>query len=78
MTDQCCTFLWCDHNCTNEPDVYEFCRLVFGIDACPFIAQKVAKINAEKNKNKWPLASETVQLSTYMDDSMDSVEKGKR
>ena len=29
--------------------------------------------NAKKNKNKYPLAAETVLYSTYMDDSMDLV-----
>ena len=29
--------------------------------------------NAEKHKNEFPMASETVLRSTYMDESMDSV-----
>lgn len=57
-----------------EPEVYEFNRLVFGVNASPFLAQIIAQHNAKKYANEYPRASETVLLSTYMDDSMDSVD----
>ena len=66
-------FLW--RNCEDRaPDVYEFSRLVFGFSACPFLAQLVARENAIANKAEFPLASEAILESTYMDDTLDSVE----
>ena len=61
-------FLW--RSRFDQPiQAYEFNRLVFGINASPFLAQCVAKHNAEQ----FPLASQTILKSTYMDDSIDSV-----
>ena len=37
-------------------------------------SQFVAKENARRNQDRYPLAAETVLKSTYMDDSIDSVE----
>ena len=34
----------------------------------------VSKFHAEQNAGKFPMAAETVLKSTYMDDSMDSVQ----
>ena len=66
-------FLWRD--CEDRaPDVWGFNRLVFGFSACPFLAQQVARENAEENQEEFPLASEAVLESTYMDDTLDSVE----
>jgi hypothetical protein len=59
-------FLW-------DSSEYEFRTLVFGVNASPFLAQLVAQTNAKLNKEEFPLASETVLKSTYMDDSMDSM-----
>lgn len=67
-------FLWRDVDQAKEPDVYQFNRIVFGVNSSPFLAQFVSQRNAENNKAKYPLAAETVLHSTYMDDSMDSVE----
>ena len=47
--------------------------MVFGINSSPFHAQYVSQLHAKKNKNEYPLATETVLCATYMDDSMDSV-----
>ena len=55
-----------------EPDVFEFNRVVFGKNAAPMESQFVAQENARRNR--YPLAAETVLKSTYMDDSIDSVE----
>ena len=64
-------FLW-----RKEMDVktFEFSRVVFGVNASPFLAQLVTRENAERFKSKWPRAVETILESTYMDDCMDSVE----
>ncbi|KAL4238005.1 hypothetical protein ACF0H5_002716 [Mactra antiquata] len=58
---------------SDEPTCYQFNSLVFGVNASPFLAQFVARKNAELYKNEFPRASEVVLKSTYMDDSMDSV-----
>jgi len=71
-------FLWRDSQ-NEEPSEYEFNRVVFGVNASPFLAQFVSQENARKNAFDFPLAAETVLNSTYMDDSIDSVmteEKG--
>ena len=67
-------FLWRDLDQSREPDVYEFSRLVFGVNSCPFQAQFVTQNHAEKHTDDLPLASEAVLDTTYMDDTMDSVE----
>jgi len=56
------------------PKVYEFTRVVFGVNASPDLAQLVAQHNAKVNSCELPRAAETVCESTYMDDSLDSVE----
>ena len=57
-----------------NPDTYEFTRLVFGSTCSPFLAQLVAKCNANRYKKQFERASESVLLSTYMDDTLDSVD----
>ena len=66
-------FLWRDLNQSKPPDVYEFGRIVFGVNSSPFLAQFVSQQNAINNQSQYPLAADTVINSTYMDDSMDSV-----
>ena len=66
-------FLWRNLQ-DKSPDVYEFSRLVFGFTAGPFLAQFVTRENAIKNQEELPLASASVFESTYMDDTLDSVE----
>ena len=56
-----------------DPDVYEFDRVVFGVNASPFLAQFVAQHHATIHKEEFPIAAETVLKSTYMDYSMDYV-----
>ena len=67
-------FLWRDRDPSRQPDQYEFTRIVFGINASPFLAQFVTQKHARRMKQTFPRAAETVQKSTYMDDSMDSVQ----
>ena len=70
----CHRILWRNLNIDQEPTVYEFDRLVFGLNCSPFLAQLVAHHHAILCKQRYPMASETILKSTYMDDSMDSVQ----
>ena len=56
-----------------DPSVFEFERVVFGVNSSPFLAQFVIQEHARKHQSQFPLGAETVLKSTYMDDSMDSV-----
>lgn len=47
---------------------------MFGVNCSPFIAHHVAQSHAKQHQGEYPRASEAILLSTYMDDSMDSVE----
>ena len=55
--------------------MYEFSRVVFGKNSAPFEAQFFAQENARRHQTEFPSAAETVLQSTYMDDSLDSVEE---
>ena len=66
--------LWRDLNADQDPEVYEFSRIVFGKNSAPMEAQFVVQENARKHQELFPLAAETVLKSTYMDDSLDSAE----
>ena len=66
--------LWRIFNVDQEPTVYEFDRLVFGLNCSPFLAQLVTQHYARLCKQRYPMASETTLKSTYMDDSMDLVQ----
>ena len=65
-------FLWRNME-DREADEYEFNRLVFGVNSCPFQAQLVTQRHAELAKDRLPLAADSVLKSTYMDDTLDSV-----
>ncbi|PFX13817.1 hypothetical protein AWC38_SpisGene22069 [Stylophora pistillata] len=65
-------FLWRSLDQTRTPDVYEFNRVVFGVNSSPFQAQFVTQEHAQKHKEEFPMAAETILKSTYMDNSMDS------
>ena len=56
-----------------DPSVFEFEQVVFGVNSSPFLAQFVIQEHARKHQSQFPLGAETVLKSTYMDDSMDSV-----
>lgn len=66
-------FLW-RGDLSKPPEVYEFTRVVFGVNCSPFLAQYITQEHAKKLKEELPLAAEAVSISTYMDDTMDSVE----
>ena len=65
-------FLWRNMDQGKDPDVFEFNRLVFGVNTSPFLAQLVCQEHARKFQKEFPNASETVLESAYMDDSLDS------
>ncbi|KAJ8049534.1 hypothetical protein HOLleu_02319 [Holothuria leucospilota] len=67
-------FMWRDPVETVESKIYEFNRVVFGLNVAPFISQIVTQENARKHKEEYPCAAEAVLKSTYMDDTMVSVE----
>ena len=64
-------FLWKAREGNEE--MFEFKRIVFGLNASPFLAQLVARENSEKFKEIFPRAVEIIHKSTYMDDCLDSV-----
>ena len=66
-------FLWRGTYQNRTPDVYEFDRVVFGVNSSTFQAQFVLQQHAKKYKDSFPMATETLVKSKYMDDSMDSV-----
>ncbi|XP_071842043.1 uncharacterized protein [Apostichopus japonicus] len=66
-------FLWRDLEQTRPPEEYEFERVVFGVNASPFMAQFVVQEHAKSHQAELPMAADTVLKSTYMDDNMDSV-----
>ena len=66
-------FLWRGTDISRRPDIYEFDRVVFGVNSSPFQAQFILQHHAKKFQNEFPVAAETILKSTYMDDSMDSV-----
>ena len=53
-------FLWRTLNQERAPEEYEFNRVVFGVNSSPFQAQFVAQTHAEKHKDEFPMAAETV------------------
>ena len=70
-------FLWRDLDNDRPPDVYEFQRVVFSVNASPFLAQYVTQQHARTNADTLPLAADAVLSSTYMDDTMTSVEDSR-
>ena len=70
--------LWRDGETDRRPDVYEFCRIVFGKNSAPMEAQFIAQENARRHRTEYPSAADTVLQSTYMDDSLDSDEDDEK
>lgn len=66
--------LWRDLDSNWELDVFEFSREVFRKNSVPIESQFLAQENPQRNQDYYPLAIETVLKSTYMDDSIVSVE----
>ena len=67
-------FLWRNMKKEDTPKVYKFTRVVFGVNASPYLAQLVSQHNAKIYSSELPRKAEAVCKSTYMDDSFDSVE----
>ena len=65
--------LWRDVQSDREPGVYEFDRVVFGVNSSPFQAQSVAQEYVRQRKSELSLAVQTVLERTYIDDSMEPV-----
>ena len=65
-------FLWRGIDQTRQPDVYEFDRVVFGVNLSPFQAQFVLQHHSKRFMDKFPMAAKTILKSTYMDVSMNS------
>lgn len=60
------SFLWRDLNPHQEPEVYEFSRLIFGGCYGPFCAQYVWQRHAEMHGQEYQLASKAVKDNCYM------------
>ena len=65
-------FLWRNLDQNKPPDIFEFNRVVFGVNSSPFMAQYVAQHHARQFQNQYPKATEIILRSTYMENSMDS------
>ena len=70
--------LWRDGETGRNPDEYKFSRVVFGKNSVSFEGQFIVQENARRHKTEFPLPAKTVLQSTYMDDSLDSVEEDKK
>ena len=57
-------FLWRDMKVDQKPSVYEFNRLVFGVNSSPFLAQLVSQHHARLHEKSYPRAAETILKST--------------
>ena len=64
--------MWQGLDPSRPPDVFEFNKVVFGLDSSPFLAQFVTQQHAEKFASVY-LCVATIHKSTYMDNCMDSV-----
>ena len=67
-------FLWRNLDDTQEPTMYEYNRVVFGVNSSPFVAQMVSQQHARQLQQDFPRGAEAILKSTYMDDTMDSTE----
>jgi len=66
-------YLCFHHKMNGETRNFQFQRLVFGLNASPFLAQLVARVNADQFSKEFPEAVEIIKNATYMDDTMFSV-----
>ena len=48
-------FLWRDLKTEEDPDVFEFECVVFGVNSSPFLAQCVITQHAQKHQSEFPL-----------------------
>lgn len=65
-------FLSSGTNPNRIPGVYDYDRVVFVKNSSPSQAQFVLLQHAKKYKSEYPMAAETADKSTYMDDSLNS------
>ncbi len=66
-------FLWREDP-NKEPDVYQFQVHVFGNAGSPCVAVFTVKEHANKYKDRFPSAVETLHKSTWIDDVLDSAD----
>ena len=59
--------LWRNLDVNQDPQEYEFNRVVFGKNLAPMEAQFVSQENARRYESLYPAAAETVLKSTYVD-----------
>lgn len=57
-----------------RPDVIELQRVTFGVNASPFLAILTLQDHARRYQSRYPRAVEALITSTYVDDTLDSVE----
>ena len=68
-------FLW---RTQDEVNVYQFNRLVFGLNISPLIAHYVIQNHARQHAVTHPRGAEAVLESTYINDTLDSVESDEK
>ncbi|XP_062556965.1 uncharacterized protein LOC134221800 [Armigeres subalbatus] len=66
--------LWNDGNLENEPEVYVVTVMTFGAACSPSCAHYVKNLNADRFKDKYPRAVESIKYEHYVDDMLASVE----
>lgn len=66
--------LWRGLDSSRPMETYEAVRLVFGDRASPFLAMFVLRRHAEEVATQFPIASDIIVNSVYMDDVLDSLE----
>jgi hypothetical protein len=68
-------FLWRDDR-NSPPEVYQYCRHIFGAKSSPTSVNYVLHRTAKDNSGELPLAAEAIMKNSYMDDFFKS-EKDK-
>ncbi|XP_055584824.1 uncharacterized protein LOC129737688 [Uranotaenia lowii] len=71
---QCQRFFWKDQETDEEPSKYVMKVMTFGARCSPSSAQFVKDANAERFSKQFPVASNIIKYSTYVDDVLFSVE----
>ena len=69
----CHRFLWRGINLNRVPDNYEFDRVVFGVNSSAFQEQFILQQHTRKYQRNYPMYAATIDKSTYMDNSMNSM-----
>ena len=66
----CLRFLWPDDPNDNKSDlsIYRFCRVVFGLNASPFLLNSAIRHHLSKFENKDPVFVRKMLESFYVDD----------